>query len=234
MKVKFSDIKSKLKLGQNGSPVLAIILFAVAFFVTMWVLGGNSDSKIDGFELGQSMREAVNSENGEVVATINEINYHERDFNIIKINLFADQAYYYNLKESKQRAVVGDQLVRQFMIIQEFDRLGLTLTEEECDEYIESERKSVLELISDEDKSGKSFLEYIEGYGCSFDTYWSDKDVRESYVNSLKYNKALDEICRLNGKTKMSLSEINSYLTQLIKDGVYTITLFGEPFGTSN
>ena len=46
MKLTLSDIKSKLKLGPNGSPVLAIILFVVAFSVTLMILGGDPDGKI--------------------------------------------------------------------------------------------------------------------------------------------------------------------------------------------
>lgn len=236
MKVKFSDIKSniksKLKLGQNGSPVLAVILFIVAFSVTVWILGGGSKTNLDSFELGQKMRDAVTSEQGEVVAVINGTDYYEKDLEIVKLNMLAASPSYLDLTEKQQRLLAGDQLVRQFMLVQEFERLNLTATEEDYDAYIDEERTGVLKLIADENKNGKSFLKYIEGYGCTFDDYWTDKDVRASFINSFKYNKAQEEISKLNDKDSMSAIEINSYLTDLIKDGTYTITLFGEAFGT--
>lgn len=232
MKINFSDIKSKLKLGQNGSPILAVILFVVAFSVTISVLGGGSKSNIGSFELGEKMRVAVDSEDGEIVATINDVNYYEKDLEKVKLNMLAAYPKYSNLSEKQQRSLAGDNLVRQYMIVLEFERLGLSVTEEECDAYIEKERSSVIELLADEDAGGKSFLEYIEGYGCSFEDYWQDKDVRVSYLTSLKCNKAIEEISRLNDKDSMSELEMDSYLTELIKDGTYTITLFGKPFGT--
>lgn len=232
MKLNFSDIKSKLKLGQNGSPILAIILFVVAFSITISVLGGGSKSNISSFELGEKMRAAVDSEDGEIVATINDVNYYEKDLEIVKLNMIASYPKYFDLSEKQQRDLAGDQLVRHYMLIQEFERLGLSVTEEECDAYIEEERSGVIKLLADEDANGKSFLEYVEGYGCSFEDYWQDKDTRASYAKSLKYNKAHKEISRLNDKDSMSEIEMNSYLTELIKDGTYTITLFGEPFGT--
>lgn len=234
MKLNFSDIKSKLKLGQNGSPILAVILFLVAFSVTLWVFGGGLSKSVDNRALGQNMRDAVESERGDVVATINDVEYYERDLQIVKLSMFADHIYYYDLKESQQRSLAGYQLVLQFMLITEFDRLGLSATEEECDEYIEQERKNVLEHISNGDKEGTASLEYIEGYGCTFDSYWQDSAVRESYINSMKYNKAQEEIKRLIDQGSINESDTESYLRSLIKDGIYKITLFGETVETDN
>lgn len=234
MKLNFSDIKSKLKLGKNGSPILAVILFVVAFSVTLWIFGGGLSKSVDNRELGRNMREAVESEPGEVIATINDIEYYERDLQIVKLSMFAEHTYYYNLKESQQRSLAGYQLVLQFMLINEFDRLGLSVTEDECDEYIEKERKSVLSHISDGDKDGTASLEYIEGYGCTFDSYWQDSAVRESYINSLKYNKAQEEIKRLIDAGSIDAADTDSYLRSLIKDGVYKVTLFGKDVEAGN
>ncbi len=228
MKINFSDIKSKLKIGQNGSPILAVILFVVAFMITLTVLGGGS--RVNNAEHGQKLRDAVEMEQGKVIATINDVNFYERDLEILRSQMFYEESYYYKLSESQQKAVVGQQLVLQYMVIHEFDRLSLTLTQEDIDSFIEKERKSVLQAISDEEKAGKAYLEYIEGYGCTFEEYWKDENIVELLTNSLKYEKAMNEMCKLNNKSEMSSMELGKYLAELIDDGTYKVTLFDEPF----
>ena len=232
MKLTLSDIKSKIKLGPNGSPVFAIILFVVAFSVTLMILGGNPSETVDNLVLGQQMREIVESEPGEVVATINDQTYFERDLAIVKHNIFTSNPQYSSLSEKQQNQIAGDQLVRQYMILQEFDRLNLTVTEEQCEERIQKERQAALDLIAEGKANGEAFLKYIEGYGCTFEEYWQDEAVRNSFIDALKYDIAIERICVIEGKTSMSNMEMNSYLTALIEQEVYKITLFGEEFGT--
>ena len=94
------------------------------------------------------------------------------------------------------------------------------------------ERKAALDMIAEGKSNGEKFLKYIEGYGCTFDEYWQDDAVRASFIEALKYDKAIEHICTIEGKKTMSNMEMNTYLTKLLEDEVYKITLFGEPFGT--
>ena len=86
-------------------------------------------------------------------------------------------------------------------------------------------------MIADGKSNGENFLKYIEGYGCTFDEYWQDEAVRASFIEALKYDKAIEKICDIEGKETMTNMEMNTYLTELINNDVYKITLFGEPFG---
>ena len=231
MKLTLSDIKSKFKLGPNGSPVFAVILFVVAFSATLLILGGDPSDKVDSLTLGQQMKQIVESEPGEVVATINDVNYFERDLAIIKHNMLTANPQYSRLPEKQQNQLAGDQLVRQYMILQEFSRFNLSVTDEECEARIQTERKAALDMIADGKSNGENFLKYIEGYGCTFDEYWQDEAVRSSFIEALKYDKAIEKICDIEGKETMTNMEMNTYLTELINNDVYKITLFGEPFG---
>ena len=133
MKLTLSDIKSKFKLGPNGSPVFAVILFVVAFSVTLLILGGDPSETVDSLTLGQQMRQIVESETGEIVATINDVNYFERDLAVIKHNMLTANPQYSRLPEKQQNQVAADQLIRQYMILQEFDRFDLSVTDDEAE-----------------------------------------------------------------------------------------------------
>ncbi len=231
MKFDINTLKQKLNLKNGGSPLLGILLFVIMFSLTLWILGGNPGANMDSYELGQTMKALVTGERGEVVATINGTEYYERDLQIIKQNMLSTSPQYNSLSEKQQRMLAGDQLVRQFMIIMEFDRLQLEVSQEDCDAYIEAERRASLDMISKEEENGEVFLRYIDGYGCEFEEYWQDSNVRESFVNSLKYDMAQEKIAELQGEESLTNMEMNEYLTKLIEDKTYVITLFGESFG---
>lgn len=217
-----------LKKKNGVSPIAGIVLFLVAFSITLWALGGNNQ-KIDGFTLGQQMREIVDSDSGEVVSVINGVEYYRRDLSIIAINITATDPQFLTLSERQQDYVAGNHLIRQFMLLQEFDRLGLTLEEGEFDAFIQKEKDATREMIANDTAESNQFLKYIEGYGCTYAEYWEDEDVLKSFENSLKYEKAQKKIAENEGFTNTGMN-IDAYLAKLLEDGTYVVTLFGEAF----
>ncbi len=224
----------KKKLTANGAPLLAIILFFAAFAITVLVVGALNKNSVDRRELGEAVRAIVDSEDGEIAAVINGTEYYEKDIQLVIQSFRLSQPQFLKLNDEQLRALAGDSLIEQKMLIQEFDRLGLVVTQDELDEYIASEKKTASDMISSGSKEGDDFLEYVQGYGCTFTEYWTDSYVVKSMEEAIKTERVKDKICEMKGISKQTVSVIEKYLTGLLEDGTYEITLFGEKYPKEN
>ena len=216
------------------SPMLGFALFAVMFVVGTLLLSctvaSNLDPDMDIKSVGESIRQALSEEQGEVVATINDVSYYERDLKVVMANL---QIYkrYNKMTEEQQRLQAGDELVLQSLMLQEFDRLGLTLTEEQYTAYVEENRRNLQQEIADQTESAQRFVWYLEGLGLTFSQYWEDEYTMESLRSDMKIQLLQQHICiDIKNLSKVNDNAVHEYLTELIKDGTYQITLFGKEY----
>lgn len=222
------DLKNKLK--KNGSPVVGIILFVAAFLVTTLIIGSCTRIEIDQYELGQTVRAIVDGENGEVVAQINDVEYYEKDLNLVMQMLKLTEPQYTRLKEEQFRQIAGNSLVQQKLLLLEFDRLSLEITNDEFQAYLQTQKDEAFSILAEDSADAKALTDYMSGYGCTYAEYWEDTYVLQSYWENLKFDKVRKVICEKEGYSSVSAIVIDRYLTQLIEDEVYVITLFGEKF----
>ena len=228
--MKFASEELKNKFKQHGSLIIAAGLFIATFLITMFVMKACNYVEIDRFEVGRTVREIVDGEDGEVVATINGTSYYEKDLLLVAEMLKLSEPTYTKLNENQVRLLAGDALVQQKLLLHEFDRLSLEITDEEFNNFFEQEKQEAFEIVSLNNDDSKSLLDYISGYGCTYTEYWEDEYVIQSYKDNLKFDTVKKHICTELGYTKVSAIAIERYLTGLIEDGTYNITLFGEEF----
>ena len=228
MKKIFEKLKSRL--GKNGSPAIALILFAVAFTITVMSIGSCTRIEIDRYKFGQTVRSIVDGEKGEVVAVINGTEYYEQDLNLMIEMLKVSEPEYSSLKEDQIKSLAGNALVKQKLLLHEFDRLKLTVADDEYNEYVEKSKKEALDTIALNNDESKALTDYISGYGCTFTEYWQDEYVLASYMDNIKLDKVSEYICEQKGYSKVSSVYLEQYLTGLLNDGTYEVTLFGEEF----
>ena len=227
--IKISE-KLKQNLKKNGSPVIAVILFVAAFGITVLSLRSCTPA-IDRYEVGKAVRSIVDGEKGDVVAEINGTEYYRQDLDLMHQMLRITEPEYSSLKENQQNSLAGEALIKQKLLLHEFDRLELTVTEEEFNEYLNRQKQDAFEKISLGNDESKSLTDYISGYGCTYSEYWEDAYVLRSYRDNIKIDKVGSYICiQKGGQSKVSAIYIQNYLADLIKDGTYKVTLFGEEF----
>ena len=228
MKKIFEKLKSKL--GKNGSPAIALLLFAAAFTITVMSIGSCTRIEIDRYQFGQTVRSIVDGEKGEVVAVINGTEYYEQDLKLMIEMLKISEPEYNSLKEDQVKSLAGNALVKQKLLLHEFDRLKLTVADDEYNEYVEKAKKEALDTIALNNDESKALTDYISGYGCTFTEYWQDEYVLASYMDNIKLDKVSEYICEQKGYSKVSSVYLEQYLTGLLNDGTYEVTLFGEEF----
>ncbi len=222
-------LKIKNKLGANGSPLLAMLLFVAAFGITVFSLGSCEIQEIDRFAVGQKVREIIDGERGEVVVTINDAEYYEQDLQLMIETLKLSEPGMATLEEVYVRQMAGEALIKQKMLLLEFDRLGLEMTEAEFAEYLADQRAETDEVIIKDDASAKDVMDYISGYGCTYSEYWEDDYVITSFRDNLKLDK-LNEHLETSENSAVTALFLEKYLTGLITDETYKVTLFGEEF----
>lgn len=221
-------LKNKLK--KNGSPILALLLFVAAFTITVTSLK-SCTPEVDRFEVGKTVRSIVDGERGDVIATINDTEYYQQDLDLMWQTLRITEPEYISLKDEQKKSLAGEALIKQKLLLQEFDRLGFTVSDEELTEYINKQKETTSEQLVGNDDEAKAIMDYISGYGCTYSEYWEDPYVVSSYRDNIKLDKVSAYICKEeSGSTAVSGIVVEKYLTKLINDGTYKITLFGEDF----
>ncbi len=221
--------KIKNKLGKNGSPIVAMLLvFAVSFGITVFAFKSCTVVEVDHYKRGQRVREIIDGELGEVVATINGVDYYERDLQLALEGYKVSDPNIVTLKEEQLRAMAGEQLVKEKMFLQEFDRLNLTITEEEFLQYVAQKKQETDNTVLAGGTAADAINEYISGYGCTYSEYWNDEYLLSSLRDELKIDKIMSHL-QIESNISGTLST-NEHLTKLLRDGVYKVTLFGNEF----
>lgn len=222
------ELKEKLK--KNSSPIIALLLFATTFIITVTLLK-SCTYEVDRFDIGKAVRSIVDGEKGDVVADINGTEYYQRDLDLMWQTLRLTEPEYESLKEDQRRALAGQALIKQKMLLCEFERLGLTVSDEEFESYLAEQKDDAYKKISADDDDAKAIMDYISGYGCTYSEYWEDAYVLQSYRDNIKLDKVNAYICeKKGGSSNMSGIYVEQYLAQLIEDGTYKVKLFGEDY----
>ncbi len=218
------------KLMSKYSPFIAIALFAAAFLVTNMIMSSASNVDLDNYEFAKTIREIIDSEPGEVVLTINDNEYYDRELRLMIEKFKATDNFYARMEEDKLRSIVAQYFMQEMLILNEFDRFGLIVTQEELEEKISQEKAIMHGMLSGGGENAENTAKYLEGYGCTFTEYWEDEYTINSIIDSIKYEKVQKKICEDKGYENIYDTVVNTYLISIMKDDIYKITLFGEEY----
>lgn len=176
-----------------GGLVLALTLTATSVF-----------SNLDSFNLGQSIQKTSKSE--KVVAKVSEIPITEKEFNSKK--LFLEE----QSKSKIPNQIVLREIAKQKLLVKTAKDEGLTVTTEELERFIESQKQMSLQAEQD---SKSDFNDFLAGQGLTAEQYWADPLIRKGYENGMYIGKLRQKIkTELPNNTDAESTE--KYITEKI------------------
>ena len=149
---------------KKRSILVLIALFGVAFVGLVIAAANNA---LPFWQLGKSMREQADvSDDTRVIAQYGEYIFTEKDVNM-RLEMNRATGGEMAKKESVEAAV--EQLAIGKMMLEEADKLSLTATSEEIEQFL-TEQKNTYK----EDATVKSYLDdYCAGAGMTIEDYWT-------------------------------------------------------------
>lgn len=155
--------------------VIAVVLVGV-LTVSSAVSIGYMKEKISFFNLGQEIQKTDDIDDSAVAFTINGQEYKLKNYNIYKAGMQCGDSQF-----SDQE--IFDRYVKQKLLLQEANRLGISVEEEEISAFT----KQRMDLINNDPTLKKQLEDYLDGAGISMDEYI--KLSNEASEQQLLYDK---------------------------------------------
>ena len=173
---------------ERSSILILIALFGVAL-AGLAIAAANNVLPFQ--QLGKSMREQVEvSDDTRVIAQYGEYTFTEKDVNV-RLEMNRATGGEMAKKDTVEAAV--EQLAIGKMMLEEADKLGLTATKEEIEQFL-TEQKNTYK----EDVAVKSYLdEYCAGAGMTIEDYWTllEATAPETVTRQKLKGKMIEDYC---------------------------------------
>lgn len=160
-----------------------LLLFTSTVAIFILLAATNSFSGSNEFKLGEKVKN-LNKSN-KVIWKIDQEPITEKEFNSKK--LFLEE-----LKgTSPSTQEVLDAITEQKVLVKEAKKVGIKVTKEELDNYIETQKKAHQQL-SDEERS--KFNDFLAGQGITEEQYWEDANTRKAYEIGIYIGKMQNKL----------------------------------------